>query len=160
MALPCRHRLDGTRFQRQSRQAQQRRFKLTHLLHTEPFDVNSRCGSAISILRIVRVGWISDLRQSRGERLSRADSGPCLSHHGTGRFDPYQPLGLVEMVVTGIERRGWLIDLPGCDQFGSFTLLHLNRPLIVLNCHPSRWRGPCPGLQGARQSSSPAFSSR
>ena len=48
------------------------------------------------------------------------------------------------MVVTGIERRGGLIDLPGCDQFGSFTLLRPNRALIVLNCHPSRLEGATP----------------
>ena len=31
--------------------------------------------------------------------------------------------------------------MPGCDQFGSFTLLRPNRALIGLNCHPSRLEG-------------------
>ena len=39
--------------------------------------------------------------------------------------------------------------MPGCDQFGSFTLLRPNRALIVLtlivlNCHPSWLEGVTP----------------
>ena len=34
--------------------------------------------------------------------------------------------------------------MPGCDQFGSFTLLRPNRALIVLNRYPSRLEGAMP----------------
>jgi hypothetical protein len=62
----------------------------------------------------------------------------------------------VDVMVTGIERRGCFVE---CDQFGSFTPVRLNRPLVTYNVTRAL-EGAMPGLPGARQSSPPAFSPR